>query len=220
MLERIVRHARRWWKLFVTRDPFLQAHRRWIKDRGDETLRVDYPLSPESVVLDVGGYNGDWAARIHERYRCRVYVFEPVPEFYERIRERFSGVEAVQVFNYGLSDADAMMPISLSADGSSVFHQNRQHIDIRLRDIDVVLQELGIRDIALIKMNIEGGEYALLQRMLDKDIVPHCRDIQIQFHDFVPDAQSLRLGLRERLARTHELTYDYYFIWENWRLKA
>ncbi len=220
MLERIVRSARRWWRIFVTRDPFLRAHRRWIRDRGDDTLRLDYPLGPESVVLDVGGYNGDWAAHIHERYRCRVYVFEPVPEFCERIRVRFRGVGAVQVFNYGLSDADATMPISLSADGSSVFHQSRQHIDIHLRDIEVVLRELGIGDIDLIKMNIEGGEYALLDRMLSKGIAPRCRDIQIQFHNFVPDAEKLRLDLRERLSRTHELTYDYYFIWENWRLKA
>lgn len=220
MLSRAIRAARRLFGIYILREPQLVAHRRWLRDRGDETLRLDYPLGPDSVVLDVGGYNGDWAARIHERYRCRVYVFEPVPEFYERIRERFSGVEAVQIFNYGLSDADATMPISLSADGSSVFHQNRQHIDIRLRDIDVVLREVGISDIDLIKMNIEGGEYALLERMLDKDIVPRCRDIQIQFHDFVPDAERLRLGLRQRLARTHALTYDYSFIWENWRLKA
>jgi hypothetical protein len=71
----------------------------------------------------------------------------------------------------------------------------------------------------LIKLNIEGGEYPLLTRMINTDIVEKCRDIQVQFHNCVPDAEAMRLQIRNALSRTHFLTYDYPFVWENWRRK-
>jgi FkbM family methyltransferase len=219
MLKRIAASVRRLYRGYVVRDPFAIACRRWLRDRGDETLRVDYPLGPDSVVLDVGGYHGDWAAQLYERYGCRVYVFEPVTEFYEGIRARFAGNPSVKVFNFGLSDSDAMLPISLAADASSVYQGAEQTIEIQLRDVVAVLREEQISAIDLVKINIEGGEYPLLTRMLDERITDRCRDIQVQFHDFVPDASARRAEIRARLARTHELTYEYYFVWENWRLR-
>ena len=40
--------------------------------------------------------------------------------------------------------------------------------------------------------------------------------LQIQFHNFIPNAEKLREDIREDFSKTHHLTYDYYFIWENW----
>jgi hypothetical protein len=53
--------------------------------------------------------------------------------------------------------------------------------------------------------------------MHDRDLIQNCTDIQIQFHDFVPGARALREERRKMLGATHHLTYDYPFIWENWR---
>ncbi len=220
MFRPIVRRLRTFYRVRVKRDPFAIALQRWYRDRGDEMLRLDYPLGPDSLVLDVGGYTGEWAARIHGRYGCRVDVFEPVPEFCARIRTRFAGNAAVRVFEYGLSDSETTLPMSVAADGSSVYQKGARRIEVRLRDIADFVREQNIGEIDLIKINIEGGEYALLRRMLDTGIAGRCRDIQVQFHNFFLDAERLRDELRERLARTHELTYDYYFIWENWRRRG
>ncbi len=38
---------------------------KWRKANGDGTLRLNYPLTPDSVVFDLGGYVGDWAQQIH-----------------------------------------------------------------------------------------------------------------------------------------------------------
>jgi hypothetical protein len=54
--------------------------------------------------------------------------------------------------------------------------------------------------------------------MLDTGITAKCRDIQVQFHDFVPDAEIRRDEIRRALSATHHLTYDYPFVWENWRI--
>ena len=55
-----------------------QMVNKWYADGGDYELRFDYDLDDESVVLDVGGYQGQWASDLFSRYRCRIYVFEPV----------------------------------------------------------------------------------------------------------------------------------------------
>ena len=219
VIRRLGRFAARMFKTHILRDPFLVAHRRWVRDRGDETLRLDYPLTRDSVVFDVGGYAGDWAAKIHARYGCRIYVFEPVPTFHSRIQERFAATPAVRVFDFGLAGRDAMLPMSVDSDGSSVYAMKDGTTMVRLRSLAAVVRELGIDHVDLIKINIEGGEFELLAHLLDSGLASRFGDIQVQFHAFYPDAPRLRDELRKRLSVTHELTYDYAFVWENWRLK-
>jgi hypothetical protein len=57
--------------------------RGWYADPTHVTRLTDFDLNAESLVLDVGGYRGDWALEILCKYGSRIEVFEPVPEFYE-----------------------------------------------------------------------------------------------------------------------------------------
>ena len=89
MLKKVIRRLVRLYKIFILKDKFLLAHKKWVKDNGDETLRLDYKLTKNSVVFDIGGYRGDFAESIYEKYNCTVYVFEPVQEYFEFIKKRF-----------------------------------------------------------------------------------------------------------------------------------
>ena len=60
---------------------------------------------------------------------------------------------------------------------------------------------------------------SLLEHLIDIGAVGQIRDLQIQFHDFVPEAKKRMAEIRSALSRTHEPTYQYEFVWENWRLK-
>ena len=63
---------------------------RWNADGGDSRFRFDYELTPESIVLDVGGYEGQWASDLYARQRCKIHIFEPVRDFADAIGARFS----------------------------------------------------------------------------------------------------------------------------------
>jgi FkbM family methyltransferase len=219
LAERIRRRFWWNWQLHIARDPVIRATREWQRGRFDETLRLDYPLSSDSVVLDVGGYRGDWTRSIVARYQPHVYVFEPVPEFFEKLEREFSANPKVRLLPFALGDRDYSESISLQADGSSLFRAGEATCEVMVRDIRGFLDSEGLDRIDLVKINIEGGEFRLLRRMLDTGIVPRCRDIQVQFHTFYPGAEQLRAQLRDELAATHDLTYDYLFVWENWRAK-
>jgi FkbM family methyltransferase len=192
---------------------------KWFKDSGDSTLRLEYSLNQQSTVFDVGGYKGAWSEKIIQKYNPYIYIFEPIPQFYAEIREKFKNNPKVLVYNFGLYDKNKSDKISLNGDGSSLYGKSREEIEIDLIDIQDFIRKKNIQRIDLIKINIEGAEYPLLRRMIDQGILKICRDIQIQFHAFFPDARKLRDKIRGELSLTHSNTYNYPFVWENWRHK-
>ncbi len=192
---------------------------KWCKESGEDSLRYNYPLTSESTVFDIGGYRGSFVREIVARYDPRVFVFEPVPQFFEQLWAEFGTNPKVKICDYGLSDVDSVSQMTLANEGSTIYATGEMQNTVRLRDIQSVVRELGIGRIDLIKINIEGGEYKLLRRMLETGLVSACEDLQVQFHSFYPNSQGLRSEIRSALQRTHFLTYDYPFVWENWRMR-
>jgi len=191
----------------------------WFQDKGDSTHRLQYDLNASSIVLDLGGYEGQWASDIYSRYCCTVHVFEPVQAYAENIQRRFAGNAHIQVYPFGLGATNTEIQIGLSNDGSSVFQKTAQTETGQLVEAKAFFDRNGIGEIDLMKINIEGGEYELLEYLLDSGVTAKIRNIQVQFHDFVPNAETRMKSIQERLSQTHSLTYQYEFVWENWRVK-
>ncbi len=194
------------------------AIERWVRDAGDKTLRVHYDLGPESTVVDLGGYLGQCASDLYAMYRCRIFVFEPVAAYAAAATRRFARNDAIRVFPYGLAASTGAAEITVDGYSSSIFIQGETRETIELMDVvECLRDDLGLSAIDLMEINIEGAEYDLLDRVLGENYHLAIRNIQVQFHDFVEGAQQRRQDIRRRLSATHELTYEYYFVWENWR---
>lgn len=209
-------------KAYVLRDPQLLEVRRWLKDEGDRTLRLDYPLSADSVVFDLGGYHGDFAASMVERFDCHVHIFEPVPEFAKMCASRFANNNKVYVLPFGLSSTHGEFRISTAADGSSLVRADpaTESILVQVRSFGEYVKLAGIEKIDLMKINIEGGEYEVLPHVIEQGWIERIANLQIQFHDFVDDHLAKREAIRAQLASTHSETWCYRFVWENWRIQA
>jgi len=192
---------------------------KWVKDNGDKTLRLDYDLNENSVVFDLGGYEGQWASDIFARYCCNVHVFEPVPQFFEKIKGRFSMNPKIRVYQFGLSGANSTMQLSIDDDGSSLYGTAGELIDVKLIDACTFFAENAIDFVDLVKINIEGGEYELLEHLITTGFIVNIKNIQVQFHDFVPYAEKRMRNIQALLSKTHYLTYQYELVWENWRKK-
>lgn len=203
----------------VLRDPFLLAVKRWFRDNGDNTLRLVYSLNSDSVVWDVGGYHGDFAAQINQRYSCQVFVFEPMPAFYSQCAARFDGKEHIKCLKFGLSDKAGWFDISDNADASSFVRGNGAGEQAELRPVIEMFDELGVSCVDLLKINIEGGEFEVLPALIHAGLIERVRYIQVQFHNFVPGATAKRDAIRTALAKTHVEMWNYPFVWESWELK-
>lgn len=195
---------------------------RWAASGADDTLRLDYDLDENAIVMDLGGFRGDWTARIYERYRCNVHVFEPVPQFANRIQSRFRAERKIRVHAFGLSDRTTIANLSLDDDASSVVphdHGSAHMVEVRLVEAEAFLKEHRITFVDLMKINIEGAEYDLLEQLTHRGTVRQIGDIQVQFHDFVHHAKRRVRRIRKSLAESHYPTYRVDFVWENWRLR-
>jgi FkbM family methyltransferase len=190
----------------------------WFEHQGDKTLRVDYDLGEGSLVFDLGGYEGQWASDIFSRYCCTVHVFEPVEGYAEKIERRFAKNRKIVVHRHGLASENETVKIAVSRDGSSIFKSAEEVTDCVLVKASDFMRDNAVSKIDLMKINIEGGEYDLLEHLIDSGFVKNIKDIQVQFHDFVPDAEPRMSRIQRELEKTHYLTYQYRFVWENWRL--
>lgn len=206
----------------IKREPFLLEMDRWFRDKGDETFRLEYPLTAKSVVFDLGGYHGDFAAAIHQKYGSKVYVFEPVPEFYKKCVTRFQGNPQIICLNYGLSSSDGLLDIGMAENASSFAspHAKGSVQRVRVRSIVECIRELGIEKIDLIKINIEGGEFDVIPAIIESGDINKVSYLQIQFHNFVDQAVLRREQIREGLAKTHMEMWNYEFVWESWSLRG
>ena len=190
----------------------------WFAINGDKTLRLNYALDENSIVFDMGGYEGQWASDIFAKYCCIVHCFEPVEAFAKNIEARFAKNEKILVHQFGLSNADHKVNISHNTSGSSVFRGEGKE-EIRLvKAIDFMMQN-NISRLDLIKINIEGCEYDLLEHLIETGFVGNIVNLQIQFHDFIPNAEERMRNIQKGLEKTHKRTYQYEFVWENWELK-
>ncbi len=186
---------------------------------GDKTLRQEYDLNENLVVFDVGGYEGQWASDIFARYACLVHVFEPVPAFANAIIKRFKSNPKIIVHQAGLAGTTEKKMIDVSGDASSLIKNSGHLIEIDLLDVAEFWRVNNIGTVDLMKINIEGAEYELLERMIKAGLIGKVKNIQVQFHDFFPGAEARMEQIKTELEKTHRPTYQFKFVWENWTLK-
>jgi FkbM family methyltransferase len=216
MAKRIVQRVLRRLKAEVFPTEGDRAVKRWWKDGGDERFRYDYDLSSDSLIVDLGGYKGQWASDMHGRYGCRVLVFEPVRSFADKITERFKKNPRIQTFCLALGKNRRQETFFLSADGTSAYGDASAKATVQFEDVAEFFRTHDIGEIDLMKVNIEGGEYELLPRILETKLIRNIKHLQIQFHDVAPDSRQRMDEICRALALTHQPTYQYKFVWENW----
>jgi FkbM family methyltransferase len=147
-----------------------------------------------------------------------MFVFEPFKLYAKKIEHRFKTKSKIKIFDFGLSNANMITKLNINNDASSLFTSGGETVEIKLVKADDFLTSMHIDHIDLMKINIEGGEYDLLEYLIKKNIVDIIGNIQIQFHDFIPNAEERMLEIQNQLKLTHKLTYQYVFVWENWTL--
>ena len=79
------------------------------------------------------------------------------------------------------------------------------------------LNKLKLEKVDLLKLNIEGEEYSLLESLIENNELKRFSDIQIQFHNFIDNAEQRRDFIRKTLSKNFTLEYDFKFVWEGWK---
>lgn len=184
----------------------------------DPDLTVRFPLPPDSVVVDVGAFRGDWTERARAATTGRVIAFEPNPTVVAGLHRRFAGSPRVTICDYGLGGADRSDRLGLVGIGSAVDPKapTTGTATVRIRAAAAAFADLGLKRVDLLQVNIEGGEYELLPHLIDSGWADRIGVIVVQFHEWLPGAHRRRQRIRRALARTHDLAWDYPWVFEAW----
>ena len=71
------------------------------------------------------------------------------------------------------------------------------------------------------KVNIEGGEYDLFDRLIEAGSLGRFRQVSVQFHEWHPRAHGRRgSDTAGELRRQHDEVWCYPWVWELWRRRT
>lgn len=180
---------------------------------------VKFDLKPNDIVVDIGGYHGIWAKHIYDRYKCRMVIFEPVREYYEILTKKFKGTNAI-IGNYGLHDRNDRMKMILMDDATTLYAYHGKGLEaeeVDIRDVSVVFTNMKLNDVALLHINAEGVEYAIINRLIKTGMINNFKEILVQYHNIL-NVQAIKRNTREQLEKSHKSMWEYQ-SWELWRKK-
>jgi FkbM family methyltransferase len=148
-------------------------------------------LVPERPVVYSFGVGEDISFDLEmiKRHNAAVYAFDPTPKSQKFIRSQ-QLPENFHFFDYGIYDHDGTLRFFLPEDESHVsgtIYNRWKYDESKIRPIDVPVKKfasivgvLGHRKIDVLKIDIEGSEYAVLQQILDSGV--EITQILIEFH--------------------------------------
>ena len=182
----------------------------------DDLLIENLGLSTDSVVIEVGGYQGAYVAAIIERYGCTVHVFEPVDDFYAQLCQRFGTDPRIRLHPYGLDAVDATTTFQLAADATGGSSSGGRTVPVQLRAVATVINELP-PSVDVMTINIEGAEYEVLRAMAEAGILSRVQRLHVQFHDVGTSTSTSLEECRALLSATHQQAWCFDMVWECWQ---
>ncbi len=133
----------------------------------DRAYEDGAPIHPGAIVLDLGGFVGDYAKLVIEQGASKVVTVEPSPAALECIRRNLSAEIAggrVVVIPKGVWDKDDRLFLTTEVPNPA---ENRvlaggattaQGVWIPLTTVDEIVEDLHLPRVDVIKMDVEGAE--------------------------------------------------------------
>jgi len=183
-----------------------------------EEMRYEYPsLNTDSVVVDCGGYEGRFADEIFRRYGCTVHVLEPVKRFHDEIVRRFGEHPSIFAHNVGIAaEGPTTATFRIKGDMTGAHADQGEEVEVKLVGVVYFMEYFAPDGVDLFKLNVEGHEFEVIEKLIDSGVIAKVRNLQCQFHNVVPNAQARYDALQKKLAETHHLTFDHGWVWQNW----
>jgi FkbM family methyltransferase len=180
----------------------------------DNTYRIGefYTPKPGDLVLDVGAHIGLFTLRILDAEpRCRVIAVEPSRENFACLKSNIAllgGKPELRLLNLGVGGSFGKIkmreiPTNRSFDARTMPADQRDAAAVDVVPLAHLFSLAGEGPIALLKMDIEGGEYAAFSTA-DAKLFQRVERFAMEYHDnYVPGTLAL---LQERLSPTHQVT--------------
>jgi len=169
-------------------------------------------LLPGEVAIDLGANVGKMTRRMAGP-GVTVYAYEPDPYAFKVLSNTFKEKEGIVCINKAVSDHSGMAKLyfdsrvkenkvewsirsSLLVDKPAM--NKDDYTEVELVDIAEIINRID-KPIGLIKMDIEGEEIKVLNRMIDLGLTEKVRNIVVETHERFPTLTEPTRKLKERI---------------------
>ncbi len=171
----------------------------------------DYQPSPR-IIVDIGANVGASVAY----FRCRfpnavIHAVEPDPRAFATLQLNHGQDSAVKLHQLALGRRNGtaslgMVPGKTNASSLLWRAQATESVEVPLQTLDAFIKAQGIEQIDILKFDIEGAEYELLQNFANVDRV---RELVGELHyDLVPVSKNQLLAVFEPFSLTWRALSD------------
>ncbi|TSC85744.1 MAG: FkbM family methyltransferase [Microgenomates group bacterium Gr01-1014_16] len=151
----------------------------------------DLAIKPDYNVVVIGAQIGVYTTLAAQKaYRGKVYSYEPFPESFALLKENvaFNGLKNVRAFNVAVSDSikKKILYVSSSNTGAhSLFPDNtKRKLEVKTTTLAKVISDNKLKQIDLLKMDVEGCEYEIFLNASDKTL-KKIRRIIMEYHNHI-----------------------------------
>lgn len=172
-------------------------------------------VKQDSVIYSFGvGEDISFDIELIERFGVVIHAFDPTPRSIAWVRKQ-QLPENFVMHEYGIADFDGEVLFNPPENPKHISHtlldrpstQNRA-IKVPVRKLSSIMSSLGHQEIDILKMDIEGAEYQVIEDIYRSNIRPF--QILLEFHHGFPN-----LGLtktKEAIARLNEMGYRLFSV--------
>ena len=175
-------------------------------------------LDENSIIFDLGTYLGQSAEHFSNMYNSKIYTFEPFEPFYIQAKSNLATHKNIQVFPFGLGNKDSVIHMSDAGDATSSVSKvsSVSNKECQIKDFFVFLEENNITKIDLLYVNIEGGEYDLLDYIYSRNFQINIKYIIVQYH-YPSIVNDIKIQNHHTiLSNSHVCVFNYKYIWTKW----
>jgi FkbM family methyltransferase len=150
------------------------------------------PLHESSVVYSVGiGDDVSFDLALIDRIGCTVHAFDPTPESHRWLATQTLPPEFV-VHEFGLANRNGVIPFFAHENQEWIAHSTIKSVhtvaggvELPVRRLTTVMELLGHDWLDLLKLDIEGAEYEVIDDLVDSGIA--VEQLLVEFHHNFPD---------------------------------
>jgi len=202
-LKPLARRVKTLLQIATGAEPLIRPDIRVSKERFGSTYGgweiVTKDLTKNTIVYSFGvGHDVSFDLALIERFGLSVFAFDPTPKSLQWIEQQ-SLPERFNIFPYGIADFDGTVSFNPPENPDHVSHTllerpetSADSISVPVKKLSTIMQDLGHAQIDILKMDIEGAEYAVIQDICSSDIRP--KQVLVEFHhrfDTVPADKTL-----------------------------
>jgi len=144
-------------------------------------------LPSDAVVYSFGlGEDISFDLALLERAPCRVFGFDPTPRSVAWVKAQ-NPPAAFEVRELGVAEYDGVASFAPPANPEHISHSmlrgaavDARRVEFQVRRLTTLMAELGHHELDVLKMDVEGAEYAVLADLLTSGVRP--RQILVEFH--------------------------------------